>query len=177
VAWEIVCLPKSKGGLGLRDPKTLSQTLGAKIWWRWITKPQTQWESFWKTKYAQNQQVSQIIRMNNAPMGSSLWNLAWHNRHLIQENCFWEIKNGKDALFWEDAWKQLPRWTDQLSLLSLQLEMTKQNKTRVAHYWTTETNPSHWRKWLPPHQWTRAIDHNTLEGFLAGPQQKENKML
>jgi hypothetical protein len=44
--------------------------------------------------------------------------------------------------------------------------MTEQNKTRVAQYWIEKTNPSHWRKWLPPHLWSRALDNNTLEGFL-----------
>jgi hypothetical protein len=142
VVWEIICLPKLKGGMGLRDLETLSQTLGDKIWWRWLTNPQTQWASLWKTKYTQNQQTRKIIRMNNAPSSSCLWNLAWHNHHLVQENCFWEINNGKDSLFWEDAWQQLPRLADQPSLLILQAGMTSQNKSRVAQYWTEETNPS-----------------------------------
>jgi len=43
VAWETTCLPKLKGDLGLRDPETLSQTLGAKIWWHWLTNPYSQW--------------------------------------------------------------------------------------------------------------------------------------
>jgi len=67
LAWETVCLPKLKGDLGLRDPKTLIQTLGAKIWWNWMNNPHSQWANLWKIKYAQNQQTNQIIRMNNAP--------------------------------------------------------------------------------------------------------------
>jgi hypothetical protein len=33
VAWDSLCLPKLKGGLGLRDPELLNVVLGAKTWW------------------------------------------------------------------------------------------------------------------------------------------------
>jgi hypothetical protein len=45
VAWEITCLPKLKGSMGLRDLETLSQILGANIWWRWLTNPHSQWDN------------------------------------------------------------------------------------------------------------------------------------
>ena len=34
VAWDKLCMPKSHGGLGLHDPKTLNKISGAKLWWR-----------------------------------------------------------------------------------------------------------------------------------------------
>jgi hypothetical protein len=71
-----------------------------------------------------------------------------------------------DALFWEDAWKQLPRLADQPSLLRLQAGMTTQNKTRVAQYWVEETTPSRWRKWIPFQGWSGETDNNLIEGFL-----------
>ena len=40
--------------------------------------------------------------------GSHIWNKAWENRGLVQENSFWEIREGDLALFWEDKWKQEP---------------------------------------------------------------------
>jgi hypothetical protein len=36
VSWDKVCKPKSLGGLGLRDPGKLNNTMGEKIWWRWL---------------------------------------------------------------------------------------------------------------------------------------------
>jgi hypothetical protein len=33
VAWEKVCKPKRKGGLGLHDPEVTNGTYGEKIWW------------------------------------------------------------------------------------------------------------------------------------------------
>jgi hypothetical protein len=54
--------------------------------------------------------------MNNSPSRSNIWNIAWNNQTLIQKNCFWEIRNGQDSLFWDDAWQQQPRWSNQDSL-------------------------------------------------------------
>jgi len=50
--------------------------------------------------------------------------------------------------------------------------MTTQNKYMMVHYWTEETNPDQWRKWLPSHQWTKAIDNNTIEGLLEDLSKK-----
>jgi hypothetical protein len=36
VSWDKVCKPKSLGGLGLRDPGKLNNTMGENIWWRWL---------------------------------------------------------------------------------------------------------------------------------------------
>jgi len=40
--------------------------------------------------------------------GSHIWNKAWDNRSLVQNNSFWEIRAGEQALFWEDKWQQEP---------------------------------------------------------------------
>ena len=40
VAWDRVCKPKSHGGLGLNDPRTLNNVLEAKMWWRWLKEIQ-----------------------------------------------------------------------------------------------------------------------------------------
>jgi len=36
VSWDNICKPKLKGNLRLRDPYTLNEIMGAKIWWRWL---------------------------------------------------------------------------------------------------------------------------------------------
>jgi len=40
--------------------------------------------------------------------GSYIWNKAWDNRGLVQDNDLWEIREGNLALFWEDKWQQEP---------------------------------------------------------------------
>jgi hypothetical protein len=52
VAWEKVCKPKSKGGLGLQDPQVTNDAYGVKLWWRWVKETTTPWVNLWKGKYA-----------------------------------------------------------------------------------------------------------------------------
>jgi hypothetical protein len=36
VAWNTLCLPKSDGGIGIKDPELMIKIMGAKTWWRWL---------------------------------------------------------------------------------------------------------------------------------------------
>jgi hypothetical protein len=69
VSWDKVCKPKSLGGLGLRDPGKLNNTMGAKIWWRWLKTPPEIWEKLWKHKYAPNIHQDHLIRMQEKIQG------------------------------------------------------------------------------------------------------------
>jgi hypothetical protein len=107
VNWDKLCMPKSQGGLGLRDPGKLNQAMGAKIWWRWLKNPAAAWAQMWKRKYAPHTPADNLIRLNNHLHGSNIWNTAWQNRTLVQHHAFWELRDGGSALFWEDSWQQL----------------------------------------------------------------------
>jgi hypothetical protein len=48
VAWEKVCMPKRKGGLGLKDQQMTNNAYGAKLWWRWVKEIATPWVNLWK---------------------------------------------------------------------------------------------------------------------------------
>lgn len=82
---------------------------GAKLWWRCLKEPKLPWAKHWKEKYAPNHSLQKLIQMQENPEGSPIWNLVRKNPHIIQEKTFWEIRDGKTTLFWEDAWKQLPK--------------------------------------------------------------------
>eukprot|EP00253_Pinus_taeda_P017945 PITA_17945 len=108
VSWDKICKPKSHGGLGLDDQEILSNVLGAKLWWRWVKELESQWARTWKEKYASSWQTNDLIRMFGNIKGSYIWNKAWENRSLVQNNSFWEIRVGDLALLWEDKWQQEP---------------------------------------------------------------------
>jgi len=93
VSWDKICKPKNHGGLGLDDQEILKKALGAKLWWHWVQKLDTQWAKIWKEKYANSWQNSDLIRMSGNIKGSYIWNKAWENRRILQENSFWEIRN------------------------------------------------------------------------------------
>lgn len=109
VSWDKICRPKMEGGLGLRDPETLSGVFGSKIWWRWCTYSNEPWARLWHIKYARERPVEQLIRFNMERNGSHIWKKAWEGRLMVQSHCFWEIRSGEDANFWEDSWNQLSK--------------------------------------------------------------------
>jgi hypothetical protein len=63
VAWNTICLPKSNGGLGIRDPELLNKTMGAKTWWRWLQQKDEPWSRLWKHKYVSQIDGLDLIRM------------------------------------------------------------------------------------------------------------------
>lgn len=50
IAWENVCIPKGKGGIGLRRISIMNELLLAKLLWRWH-KEEGEWRNIWDFKY------------------------------------------------------------------------------------------------------------------------------
>jgi hypothetical protein len=146
VAWEKVCKPKCKGGLGLQDPQVTNEAYGVKLWWRWVKETSTPWETLWKAKYAPDINDQDRIHFMGTREGSTIWNLAWRNKTWVQTHSFWEVRNGKTTRFWEDAWQQEPKMGN-LDREELQQDMIVQGKTNVHHYWKQETDRNRWRIW------------------------------
>jgi len=112
VKWSNVCMPKEKGGIGLRDPEKSNSIMNAKIWWQWITCPDKPWGQIWTAKYAGNRPQEELIHFIPTEKGSAIWNAAKQHYQLIQKHSFWEIRNGCTARFWTDAWNQRPKLQD-----------------------------------------------------------------
>jgi hypothetical protein len=73
ISWDKLCRPKAQGGLGLRDPSTMNKILSAKIWWRWLKRPQDLWAKLWRRKYTPNMMERNLIRWNGDNPGSLIW--------------------------------------------------------------------------------------------------------
>eukprot|EP00253_Pinus_taeda_P024433 PITA_24433 len=147
VAWNKLCMSKSRGGLNLVDPEVINRTCGAKLWWRWIENPTLPWAKHWKEKYVPDCDTQDLIRLQETSDGSPTWNHAKRNKNLVQENNFWEIRNGRLALFWEDAWQQLPK-LDSPDLLNLRQAYQAQGKYTVNQYWQQHNTDDNWRDWI-----------------------------
>jgi len=128
-------MPKSQGGLGLRDPGKLNQIMGAKIWWCWLKEPASAWARMWRLKYAPLTPDNQLIRHNARFQGSNIWNIAWHNRTLIQNHAFWEIRDGESALLWQDSWQQFKPLNDSEDLAALRDAIDPKNSLKVKDLW------------------------------------------
>jgi hypothetical protein len=83
VAWEKLCCPKRKGGLGLQDLKTTNDVYGSKLWWRWVKESSDPWAAFWKAIYAPRWNPQDLIQFTGSGEGSTIWNMAWRNKSLI----------------------------------------------------------------------------------------------
>eukprot|EP00253_Pinus_taeda_P011270 PITA_11270 len=81
-----------------------------------------------------------------SPNGSPIWNHAQANRSIVEDHSFWEIRNGTQALFWEDAWQQSPK-LESPTLQPLKLSYQTEGHSRVNHYWNSSSEDPEWREW------------------------------
>eukprot|EP00253_Pinus_taeda_P020218 PITA_20218 len=91
VNWNEVCQPKAIGRLGLRDPLQSNNTMGARVWWNWLSKPHTPWARLWQAKYVPGCQWKDLIRICPTTPGSLIWNAPKLHSAFIQEHNFWEV--------------------------------------------------------------------------------------
>eukprot|EP00253_Pinus_taeda_P012127 PITA_12127 len=143
VKWEKACLPKIGGGIGLRDPEHSNKIMGAKIWWKWLTYPDTQWAQIWTAKYANNLPLVERVRMTEISKGSAIWNSVILNKDLIQQHSFWEVKSGCEARFWTDSWQLLPCINNILQDLPNQNFIQQET---IDQFWTNNNTFDH-REW------------------------------
>jgi exonuclease III len=147
VSWDKLCRPKEHGGLGLRDPGIMNKVLSAKIWWRWLKIPKDLWARLWRKKYAPNVAEKNLIRWDEDNQGSLIWTAAMQNRRLVTEHAFWDIRNGKTALFWQDSWQQWPILGKEEWALNICTQANRRGLTRVADYWKADSPENTWRQW------------------------------
>lgn len=88
MSWKGLAKKKEDGGLGLKNPYLLNQTMGAKLWWRWMNGGTNLWKMIWNHKYNIFERPEAIFRYEEPPEGSTIWNLAANNRHLIHQHAF-----------------------------------------------------------------------------------------
>eukprot|EP00253_Pinus_taeda_P018004 PITA_18004 len=105
-SWQSLTKPKEKGGLGLRDPWNLNQVLAAKLRWRWLQGGPDLWKEIRTVKYNMPLSPEEILRDQNTPRGSYIWNLSLQSRNLVDNHIFWEIRGGQIARFWHEDWQQ-----------------------------------------------------------------------
>jgi hypothetical protein len=93
------------------------------------------WGKNWKANYAQGIDEQEILRQNNLPDGSFIWNHTKAHSDLIHHNNFWEIKDGKHANFLEDTWQQMPPLIKEPCYQLLNHEFSEVGWTKVYRFW------------------------------------------
>ena len=100
VKWDTVKNPKCRGGLGIRDPKQMNKSLGAKLIWRLVTSDKEWWKEVVRKKYIKRPKPK-MLDGEWIGKGSSLWQLCKASFNLIQSHFYWIPGNGKKIKVWE----------------------------------------------------------------------------
>lgn len=96
VQWDIVCLPKSIGGLGIRKTDEMNIAMLSKWMWSFSQQLDTLWRKVIEEKY-------EILPGNWKPKMSwiaknkSLWRGIWLNNEVCWENAKKKLGNGKNT--------------------------------------------------------------------------------
>eukprot|EP00253_Pinus_taeda_P009631 PITA_09631 len=164
VSWSQLTERKEKGGLGLRDLETLNRVLGAKLWWRWLSGGNDLWKTIWRTKYRMPASQVDILRHQEIPKGSTIWELASQNRDLIGKHTFWEIQGGAEANFWDDWWQQRESLNSIQNFLQIHGRV-EENRISVKDYWKGNDISEGWRVWEDPTAWAWELTPELQEGY------------
>lgn len=98
--WEILCQPKSKGGMGLRELGKFNETMLAKQVWRLIYDTDWLFYRVFKDKYFP---IGSILYAK-AKSGSNAWKSILQARKLINMGARWRIGDGSSINIFQDAW-------------------------------------------------------------------------
>ena len=112
VSWADVCRPKAEGGLGVRRLKDVSLVCSLKLIWR-ILSANTLWVNWIKMYLIRKGSLWSV--KESTQTGSWVWRKILKNREAAKEFYQVEVKNGRKASFWYEAWSPLGCLKDLLS--------------------------------------------------------------
>ena len=81
------------------------------------------------------------------------------------------MHQGNTALFWEDAWQQVPP-LDHPAWTTLKNDMQEAGLKKVADYWQPQTVTTTWKKWLTKDQWPTQDHNQNIEQLLQQLEQR-----
>lgn len=106
VKWDTICLPKNKGGLGIKDLSKFNEALLGKWGWQLANNHNQPWSRILLSKYGGWKKLISGGRRNF----TSQW---WQDLKIIfqqqHNNCFidnlkWRVGRGSNISFWKDKW-------------------------------------------------------------------------
>ncbi|GJV17171.1 putative RNA-directed DNA polymerase [Tanacetum coccineum] len=104
VAWEVVCLPKVEGGLGIKRLGVFNNALMSSHIWKLLTRKESLWVQWIHTYKLRDQNFWDIPCRGNMTWG---WRKILQLRPLIQEFCCFKIGDGSCTSIWFDNWCSL----------------------------------------------------------------------
>jgi hypothetical protein len=98
-AWDMVCKPKKKGGLGILNLRIQNEGLLLKYLHKFYNKVDTPWvHLLWNTYYTGK------VPHTMAPCGSFWWHAVFSLSHIFRGIAVSYVNDGCSTLFWKDKW-------------------------------------------------------------------------
>ncbi|CAA7048872.1 unnamed protein product [Microthlaspi erraticum] len=101
VAWDKICLPFEKGGLGFRDLTNFNLALLAKQLWRLIHYPSSLLARILKERYYRHTNPLVVGKPNSPSFG---WSSILASRDLLKTGLRKTIGSGANTFVWSEAW-------------------------------------------------------------------------
>ncbi|KAL6343127.1 hypothetical protein AAG906_019670 [Vitis piasezkii] len=144
VRWEVVCLSKKKGGLGVKNLSILNKALLAKWNWRFANEREALWNQVIRGKYGEERGGWSSREVREAH-GLGLWKGIRMNWELVSNRLVFIVGNGRRVRFWRDKWcGDSPLCSSFPSLFAL----TNDKEESVANVWDSLAEGG-WGGWNP----------------------------
>jgi hypothetical protein len=98
--WNIVCLPKDQGGLGVIDLRCMNFSLLAKWIWR-LESTEGLWQQIVRRKYIKG---NPLILVDKKQEDSYFWKGLMNVKDTFYKFCRKKFGNGNRTSFWHDVW-------------------------------------------------------------------------
>jgi hypothetical protein len=99
VSWKLVCIPKSKGGLGIKNLRRFNISLMCKWWWK-LEHDSGPWQDFMWKKYLAR---SCVFYAKHKLSESPLWADMLKVKDIYLSGRSMKVNDGKRTHFWGDT--------------------------------------------------------------------------
>ncbi|XP_026398308.1 uncharacterized protein LOC113294103 [Papaver somniferum] len=103
INWNLVCVVKEKGGLGVCNLRLMNLAMLAKWCWRFGKEKNRLWYKIIRDKYGDTFSCW-VPQKVNSSHGVSCWKTIAKTANLVSLKSVLNIHSGKDISFWNDVW-------------------------------------------------------------------------
>uniref|UniRef100_A0A803P0N1 Reverse transcriptase zinc-binding domain-containing protein n=1 Tax=Cannabis sativa TaxID=3483 RepID=A0A803P0N1_CANSA len=152
-AWDKLCLPKSRGGLGFRKTKEMNLAFLAKWEWNLLTGSQSLCCRILEAKYLKGKE---LFHCKYKDSDSWFWKNVVKETNILRQGACKVVSDGKDKRIWEDPWV-----THGKSFIPKSNGSSSDGFNKVADILTSDG------KW-DIQKLTGLFDHDTIAAILKG---------
>ncbi|GKA88788.1 hypothetical protein Tco_0810552 [Tanacetum coccineum] len=112
VAWEVVCLPKNEGGLGIRRLECFNSALMTSHVWKLLTLKESLWVKWIHEYKLKGRNFWDIPLRGNMSWG---WRKILKLRPIVRNFIWKKIGNGMNTSLWYDKWNEFDPLANRIS--------------------------------------------------------------